>query len=234
MGDRQLRARLIRASCVAVVVAAVVASGTALAASQAVAISGFAFSPSAVTVSVGDTVTWTNSDAVVHTATADDASWDAGNIAAGGGTGAVVFTTAGSFPYHCSIHSQMTGTVTVGAVAATPAPTAASTISPTDTAPILGGSTTPGGGLLSALVIAAVALAVATAVLRRPLAPTMAQAVAVQATGETGGVKTPPIYPAPSQTDRISLDLALGPIVVVAIASAVAVAVVWRKRTSGR
>ena len=139
MADRQLRTRVIRALGGAIVGAALIGGGTALAANQAVAISGFSFSPASVTVSVGDTVTWTNSDAQAHTATADNASWDSGTIGGSGGTGAVSFSTAGSFPYHCTIHPTMTGTVTVQAAAAaptaTPRPAAGATTPPTDTLP---------------------------------------------------------------------------------------------------
>lgn len=39
-------------------------------------------------------------------------SFDSGNIAAGG-TFQHVFATAGSFPYHCNIHTNMLGSVTV-------------------------------------------------------------------------------------------------------------------------
>ena len=166
MADRPLRTRIIRALGGGALIA-VLAGGTALAADQSVAISGFSYSPASVTVNVGDTVTWTNSGAQAHTATADDGSWDTGNIA-GGGTDAVTFATAGTFPYHCDIHPQMTGTVTVQAAAATTAPVggAGARTPPTDTAPA---GTDPGslGGLLAPLLIV-VAWAVAmVAVLRR-------------------------------------------------------------------
>lgn len=154
MADRQLRTRFIRALGGGVVVAALV-GGTALAADQSVAISGQSYSPASVTVSVGDTVTWTNSDAMAHTATADDASWDTGNIGGSGGTGAVTFATAGTFPYHCDIHPQMTGTVTVEAAAATTAPAAGATTPPTDTSP----SAANGGWLDGPLVVLIVILA---------------------------------------------------------------------------
>ena len=97
--------------------------------------------PRASRSTVGDTVTWTNSDAQAHTATADDASWDSGTIAGSGGTGAVTFATAGTFPYHCKIHPAMTGTVTVEAAAPTTAPAAGATTPPTDT---LAAETDPG------------------------------------------------------------------------------------------
>jgi plastocyanin len=154
MADRQLRTRIIRALGGGVVVAALV-GGTALAADQAVTIAGLAFSPASVTVSAGDTVTWTNNDQQTHTATADDASWNSGNIAGGGGTKSVTFTTAGTFPYHCAIHPAMTGSVTV--TAAAPAPSAGATTPPTDTAPISETGGDSGDGSLVGLLSVAVA-----------------------------------------------------------------------------
>jgi plastocyanin len=167
MADRHLRTRIIRALAGGVVIAAL-AGGTALAADQAVAISGFSFSPASVTVNVGDTVTWTNSDAQAHTATADDASWDTGTIGGSGGTGAVTFATAGTFPYHCDIHPQMTGTVTVQAAAPTTAPGAGAgaTTPPTDIAASEADPASPGGWLAVVAVVAVWSVAM-TAALRR-------------------------------------------------------------------
>ena len=101
------------------------ATGVALAADQSVAIQNNAFSPSSVTVNVGDSVTWTNNDNVPHTATADDDSWDTGNLA-NGASESITFSTAGEFPYHCEVHPNMTGTVIVqggGGGGGTAAPT---------------------------------------------------------------------------------------------------------------
>jgi plastocyanin len=166
MADRQLRTRIIRAVGGGIVVVALV-GGTALAADQAVAIGGFAFSPASLTVSVGDTVTWTNNDQQTHTATADDASWNSGNIAGGGGTKAVTFTTAGTFPYHCAIHSSMTGTLTVQAA---PAPGAGATTPPTDAAPISETGGDSGDGSMVGLLMVAVAAVVALGATWRRLA----------------------------------------------------------------
>jgi plastocyanin len=77
-----------------------------------VTIADFAFDPGDLTVSVGDTVTWTNDDDTDHTVTADDDSFDSDDVA-GGDTFEQTFDEAGEFSYHCSIHSQMTGTITV-------------------------------------------------------------------------------------------------------------------------
>ena len=71
----------------------------------------FAFGPQDVQVLVGGQVTWTNSDDQQHTATAAGA-FDAEAIQPGA-SATVVFDTAGSFPYICSFHPFMTGTVTV-------------------------------------------------------------------------------------------------------------------------
>jgi plastocyanin len=165
MADRQLRTRIVRALGGGVMVAALV-GGTALAADQSVAISGFSYSPASVTVNVGDTVTWTNSDAQAHTATADDASWDTGNIGGSGGTGAVTFATAGTFPYHCNIHPQMTGTVTVEAAAATTAPGPGATTPPTDTPPAETDRGSLGGWLATLIVVVGWAVAMAVVLWR--------------------------------------------------------------------
>ena len=90
-------------------------AGAALAADRTVDISGFAFAPGSVTVTAGDTVTWTNSDEVGHTATGDG-DFDTGSIAPGG-SAAITFSTAGTYAYVCTIHPTMTGTVVVEAAA---------------------------------------------------------------------------------------------------------------------
>jgi plastocyanin len=91
-----------------------------LAANQSVAISGFMFQPNSVTVRVGEVVTWTNNDGVPHSATANNGAWNTGTFASG--SRAITFGAAGTFGYHCSVHTAMTGTVVVQA-AATPQPT---------------------------------------------------------------------------------------------------------------
>jgi plastocyanin len=75
-------------------------------------ISDFAFVASDVRVAVGGTVTWTNSDSQQHTATGTG-TFDTGAIKPGESK-SVTFDTAGAFPYVCSYHPFMKGTVTVG------------------------------------------------------------------------------------------------------------------------
>ncbi len=76
-----------------------------------VTIKNFAFSPASVEIAVGETVTWTNEDSATHTVTGDDGI-DSGSLAQGK-TFTHTFASAGTFSYHCSIHPNMNGTVTV-------------------------------------------------------------------------------------------------------------------------
>ncbi len=79
----------------------------------AVDIADFAYDPAEITVAVGDTVTWTNTDPVPHTATADDRDvLQSGTIDAGASY-EQTFDAAGSYDYFCEFHPDMAGTVVV-------------------------------------------------------------------------------------------------------------------------
>jgi plastocyanin len=67
-------------------------------------------------IGVNNTVTWVNNDGVPHTVTATDSSFDSGNLPPGA-TWSHTFNSAGQFPYVCSYHYWMKGTVTVEAKA---------------------------------------------------------------------------------------------------------------------
>jgi plastocyanin len=75
-----------------------------------------AFSPSSLTVAVGQTVTWTWAGSTAHNVT-----WDSGSPTASptqsSGTYERTFAQAGTFAYHCTIHggpgTGMHGTITV-------------------------------------------------------------------------------------------------------------------------
>lgn len=79
-----------------------------------VTIQSSAFSPAPITVTAGATVTWTNKDAIAHTVTSDTPLFDSGSIAANG-VYSYTFTSAGTYNYHCTFHTMMTGTVVVNA-----------------------------------------------------------------------------------------------------------------------
>jgi plastocyanin len=83
-----------------------------VAAAATVTIDNFAFSPQSLQVKVGTTVTWTNNQGTTHTVTSDTGEWDSGNLSQGKSF-SFTFTKAGTFAYHCAIHSSMTGTVEV-------------------------------------------------------------------------------------------------------------------------
>jgi plastocyanin len=150
------RTRSFVAAAAAVAAMFLVGGAVAVAATRAVAISGFAFSPSSLTINVGDRITWTNSDSVAHTATATGGAFDTGDIAEGQ-SASVRFTKAGTYAYYCTPHPSMTGTIRVRAASGGGAPTDP----PTDTvAPVV--LTSPDGGAptLSWLVFAAAGLSV--------------------------------------------------------------------------
>jgi plastocyanin len=73
-----------------------------------------AYGPNPLTVPVGTTVTWMNNDTIAHTSTstASPPVFDTGTIAAGA-SASFRFNTAGSFPYHCTLHPGMVATITV-------------------------------------------------------------------------------------------------------------------------
>ena len=77
---------------------------------------GKAYLPDPVTVVVGvnSTIKWVNNDNAPHTVTANDASFDSGNVAHGQSF-TFTFTTPGTYQYHCVYHPWMTGTIIVKA-----------------------------------------------------------------------------------------------------------------------
>jgi plastocyanin len=81
--------------------------------SSAVKISNFKFAPASDTVKQGARVTVTNQDSAAHSATADDGhSFDTGTLA-DGASKTISVSKPGSYPYHCSIHPFMHGTLVV-------------------------------------------------------------------------------------------------------------------------
>ena len=72
----------------------------------------FLFRPSRLEVAAGTTIVWTNRGQVLHSVSANDGSFDTGLIEPGG-QGAITFPRVGSFPFHCTPHPFMTGTVVV-------------------------------------------------------------------------------------------------------------------------
>lgn len=82
-------------------------------ASVAVTIANFAFAPADLTIPAGTTVTWTNTDGAPHSVVSSDGGFANSNALGKGRTYSITFSTAGTFPYVCGIHSSMRATVTV-------------------------------------------------------------------------------------------------------------------------
>ena len=87
--------------------------GTGGGQTHSVDINNFAFSPADLSIHAGDTVVWTNSDSAPHTITSDSGSEVSSSQLATGQTYSHTFSTAGTYAYHCTLHTSMKGTVTV-------------------------------------------------------------------------------------------------------------------------
>ena len=77
-----------------------------------VSIQMFAFTPFSVTAPMGSVVVWTNMDSVAHTSTSDQGFWGSPHIAPNT-SWSRKFNQAGTFSYHCAIHTEMHGRVSV-------------------------------------------------------------------------------------------------------------------------
>jgi len=81
---------------------------------SSVTIQNFAFSPANITVKKGTTVTWTNKDSTPHTVVETDGQdGPVSDNLANGKSYSFTYNNVGTYKYHCSIHPNMVGTVTV-------------------------------------------------------------------------------------------------------------------------
>ena len=69
------------------------------------------FDPQVLTIHAGDTVTWSNDDAIEHTVTLDGV-WDSSELWPGDSY-ARTFDLPGPFPYRCVYHFTMVAAVVV-------------------------------------------------------------------------------------------------------------------------
>ena len=115
-GGCEVMAKKLAVVTIFVVLAAILAGACSSGGSSGntVSISGYAFDPASLSVSTGTTVTWTNNDSVTHTITSDTGVFSSSDLSPGQ-TFSYTFNQAGTFAYHCSIHTYMHGTVTVTA-----------------------------------------------------------------------------------------------------------------------
>jgi plastocyanin len=116
-----------RAALVAAMLMLVSTASVSAASSHQVGIVNFAFSPTALKVRLGDTVNWHNgTTATTHTTTADLFNLWNQTVLHGATSVDIAFQEAGTFAYHCNIHTFMHGTVKVK-MSATPSAGPAST-----------------------------------------------------------------------------------------------------------
>lgn len=77
-----------------------------------VTIQNFAFVPDTVRIKTGGSVTWTNMDTAPHTATDLNSTFDSGSLTTNQKFN-FTFNAAGTFKYHCLIHSMMKTAVVI-------------------------------------------------------------------------------------------------------------------------
>lgn len=87
-------------------------SSDAAPAGPIVEVKNFTYTPANLTVPTGATVTWKFEDSAPHDVLADDQSFSS-SLLNDGETYQFTFTSPGSYPYICSVHPYMMGTVTV-------------------------------------------------------------------------------------------------------------------------
>ena len=87
-------------------------ANTAEPASAEVKVDNFSFGPATLTVAVGTTVTWTNRDDIPHTIVSTDKVFKS-KVLDTDEKFSFTFSKAGTYPYFCSVHPKMTGSVVV-------------------------------------------------------------------------------------------------------------------------
>ena len=110
------------ATAVAVIVLA--APGGTATKPQEVSVEFSAYGPSQLDVLPGETVLWTNVSRRTHTVTSDTGLFDSDHVPAGGHF-EFRFNQAGTYRYHCTIHTSIVGEIDVRRVILGPLPTAA-------------------------------------------------------------------------------------------------------------
>ena len=81
--------------------------------SNTIVIKDFSYTPASLTVAPGTKITVVNQDQAPHTVTANDKSFDSSTIEGGGRGEFTAPTKPGTYPYICTIHQYMTGTLIV-------------------------------------------------------------------------------------------------------------------------
>ena len=83
--------------------------------SNAVSIDNFTFTPKALTVKAGTSVTWTNHDDIPHGIASSDNTFKRSTALDTDDSYSFTFTAPGTYQYFCYIHPVMVGTIVVEA-----------------------------------------------------------------------------------------------------------------------
>jgi plastocyanin len=75
----------------------------------------YSFEPATITVPKGAKIVWTNTSDAPHTVTSDTSAFTASSTLSQNQTFSMMATTAGTFAYHCSVHTYMKATIVVTA-----------------------------------------------------------------------------------------------------------------------
>ncbi len=78
-------------------------AGAVTAGTLAISMTPSSFTPASVTIPSGTRVTWTNTDSMNHTVTADNSSYNSGTLAPGKSY-SLTFTAKGEYTYFCGFH----------------------------------------------------------------------------------------------------------------------------------
>ena len=152
-GTKRRFSRRASASGVVLAVGGVLAFGFAVqapagAAAVGVTIEDIQFAPPSVTITAGDTVTWSDAGFASHSVTADDGSFDSSPgcptaCLTNGQTFSRQFDAPGTFAYHCKIHGGNGGVGMSGVVIVQAQATTTTTAAPTTTATTAIATTAP-------------------------------------------------------------------------------------------
>ena len=112
---------IIASSVLGAVIGSVLAAGVlfvhAADLSNTVSIDNFTFTPNALTVKAGSTVTWTNHDDIPHGIASSDNTFKKSAALDTDDSYSFTFTAPGTYQYFCYIHPHMVGTIVVEAAA---------------------------------------------------------------------------------------------------------------------
>jgi plastocyanin len=144
------------------------------------------FSPSILTIHVGDTVAWTNTGQANHTVT-NTGVFDSDNLAPGA-VFSFSFSKPGTYNYQCTYHPWMKGTVDVLAAGQSAAPSPTTTLAPPTPMP----------------PSATAARASVSAVAQPTLVPTTAAVLSTPTAASADVQPTDTALPSPSATTRVT------------------------------